>query len=89
MEAKMIELDSRMQEEIDSGIEPELIDPRTRKSYVLVAADELGRLRNRPVGDDSSIEMRQVAVLVDRAMRDEDADDPTLEYYQRKYGTRQ
>jgi hypothetical protein len=30
--------------------------------------------------------MGQVAVLVERAMREEDENDPTLEFYQRKYG---
>lgn len=29
--------------------------------------------------------MRQVAILVDRAMREDDANDPTLEFYQKKY----
>jgi hypothetical protein len=31
-------------------------------------------------------DMREVAVLVDRAMAEDDLGDPTLAYYQQKYG---
>ena len=38
--------------------------------------------------DDEGPDMRQVAALVERAMREEDRDDPTLEFYQQKYGSK-
>ena len=67
-------------------IELRLVDPRTKKTYVLVATDVYERLRG-VLAEDEGLDMRQVAVLVERAMREDDAGDPTLEFYQRKYGT--
>jgi hypothetical protein len=81
----MIELTEQQQKAVDASPEPRLIDPRTRKAYVLVGADVYERLRNLLAGDEG-LDMRQVAALVERAMREDDADDPTLEFYQRKYG---
>ena len=43
--------------------------------------------RIRGLLEDDGLDMRQVAVLVERAMRDDDANDPTLAFYQQKYGT--
>jgi hypothetical protein len=34
------------------------------------------------------LDMHQVAALVDRVMREDDAADPTLQFYQEKYGKR-
>jgi hypothetical protein len=73
------------QQALDDCAEPRLIDPRTKKAYVLVDADLFGRLRGLVVGDEG-LEMHQVAVLVEQAMRDDDVNDPTLEFYQQKYG---
>lgn len=81
----MIELTQQQQQIVDASAEPRLIDPRTRKTYVLVAADVYERLRGL-LGEDDGLDMRQVASLVERAMREDDAGDPTLEFYQRKYG---
>jgi hypothetical protein len=84
-EIAMIELTEQQQQAVDASPEPRLIDPRTRKAYVLVGADVYERLRDL-LARDEGLDMRQVAALVERAMREDDADDPTLEFYQRKYG---
>ncbi|HEX3147289.1 MAG TPA: hypothetical protein VHR66_04355 [Gemmataceae bacterium] len=83
----MIELTQQQQQAVDAGGEPRLIDPRTRKAYVLVAEDKFGRLRGL-LADDDEFDMRGIAALVDRVMREDDAADPTLAFYQQKYGTK-
>src|ERR1043166_6212960 len=84
-EAAMIELTDQQQHAVDTSPELRLIDPRTQKAYVLVAADVYERLRGL-LAEDEGLDMQQVAALVERAMQEDDADDPTLEFYQRKYG---
>lgn len=81
----MIELNEQQQQAVDTCDEPSLIDPRTQKAYALVEAGVLGKLRSQSA-DDTTIDMRQVAVLVERAMREDDANDPTLDFYKQKYG---
>jgi hypothetical protein len=81
----MIELTPQEQQALDDCAEPRLIDPRTKKAYVLVDADVFGRLQGLVVGDEG-LAMHQVAALVEQAMRDDDVNDPTLESYQKKYG---
>lgn len=81
----MIQLTEEQQRALDAGGEPRLIDPRTRKAYVLVEAGRYERFQDL-LDDEEGLDMRQVAILVDRAMREDDAGDPTLEYYQQKYG---
>ena len=81
----MIELTQQQQQAVDAHPEPRLIDPRTQKVYILVGADVYERLRGL-LAEDEGLDMRQVAALVERAMREDDADDPTLEFYQRQYG---
>ena len=39
--------------------------------------------------DGDELNMRQVAMLVDRAMSEDDAGDPSLAFYQEKYGRKQ
>jgi hypothetical protein len=80
-----IELTEQQLQALDTDREPRLIDPRTNTAYVLVRADVFERLRNL-LKEDQGLDMRQVAILVDQAMREDDADDPTLEFYQRMYG---
>jgi len=75
-EAAMIELTEQQQQVLDVDPEPRLIDPRTTTAYVLVRADIYERLRGL-LAEDEGLDMRQVAVLVERAMREDDADDPT------------
>jgi hypothetical protein len=85
-EAAVIELTEPQQQAVDAGPQPpQLIDPRTNKVYVLLGADVYERLRYL-LTDDEGLDREQVAVLVERAMREEDADDPTLAFYQQNYG---
>ncbi len=81
----MQELTHEQQQALDADPEPRLLDPRTKQTYVLVRADVYERLRGL-LEEDAGLDMRQVAVLVERAMREDDAEDPTLEFYQQKYG---
>jgi hypothetical protein len=84
-ESSMIELTVQQQQAVDTTPEPRLIDPRTQKAYVLVGAEVYERIRGL-LADDEGPDMRQVAALVEQAMREEDAGDPTLDFYQRTYG---
>jgi hypothetical protein len=84
-EAAMIELTEQQQQAVDTNPELRLIDPRTQKAYVLVGADVYERFRGL-LAEDEGLDMRQVAALVEQAMREDDAADPTLEFYQQKYG---
>lgn len=81
----MIELTREQQRALDSGAELRMIDPRTQKVYALIDAGLYERIQTL-VTEDEGPDMRQVAALVEEAMREDDADDPALEFYQRKYG---
>jgi len=84
----MIELTEQQQRAIDAAPEVSLIDPRTQKAYVLVGADLFERMKGL-LKDDDELNMRQVAILVERAMSEDDAGDPSLAFYQEKYGRKQ
>jgi hypothetical protein len=84
-ETVMIELTPEQQQAIDADPEARFIDPRTNRVYVLIAHDLYESLRGL-LQPDEGLDMRQVATLVERAMREDDAGDPTLAYYQQKYG---
>jgi hypothetical protein len=84
-EVVMIELTQQQQQAVDASPEPQLIDPRTQQVYILVKADVYQRLRSL-LAEDEGLDMRQVAALVEQAMREDDAGDPTLDFYQQKYG---
>jgi hypothetical protein len=81
----MMELTEAQQQALDQqGNELlRLVDPRTQRAYVLVSAEAYERVQSL-LEDD--LDMRQVAILVERAMREDDAGDPTLAYYQQQYG---
>ena len=81
----MIELTQQEQQAVDACAEPRLIDPRNQKTYVLVEAGVLEKLHGL-LADDDGLDMRQVAALVERAMSEDDAGDPTLEFYQQQFG---
>jgi len=82
----MIELTEQQQRAVDASPEPlRLLDPRTGKTYVLIGSEVYERIKGFLAGDEG-LSMREVAALVERAMREDDAGDPTLEYYQQKYG---
>jgi hypothetical protein len=79
----MIELTDQQRDELRSP-EPVVIDPQTKETYVLVPKAVYERLRT--LIEDHGPDMHQVAALVERAMREDDEHDPTLEFYQQKYG---
>jgi hypothetical protein len=80
-ENAMIELTEEQRQELEYA-EPACVrDPKTNETYVLVRTEVYERIRHLL---DESLDMRQVAILVDRAMREDDANDPTLEFYQHK-----
>ncbi len=83
----MIELTELQLQALDAGAEPRLVDPRTNKAFVLIGADDFERVREL-LELDEGLDMHQVAALVDRVMREDDAADPTLQFYQEKYGKR-
>jgi hypothetical protein len=83
-EAIVIELTEQQQQALDADSEPRFLDPRTGRTYVLVEAAAYEHLRE--LADEEGLDMRQVTDLVERAMREDDADDPTLDFYQRQYG---
>ena len=84
----MIELTEQQQRAVDATPEVRLIDPRTQKAYVLVGADRFERMKSL-LTDGDELNMRQVAILVERAMSEDDAGDPSLAFYQEKYGRKQ
>ena len=63
---------------------PGILDPVTNTRYVLVRSDEFDRVRS--IVESDGLDMRQVGQLVNAAMREDDAGDPTLEFYQKEYG---
>jgi hypothetical protein len=82
-ETVMIELTEQQRQEL-SVPEPVVIDPQTRNEYVLVRREVYARMR--AIFDEEGPDMRAIGVLVDQAMREEDEGDPTLVFYQAKYG---
>lgn len=82
----MIELTEKQQKAVDAGPEPpRLVDPRTNKAYVLIGVESYERIKGL-LKDEDELTMQQVAALVERTMREEDEADPTLDFYQKKYG---
>jgi hypothetical protein len=77
----MIELTEQQRRELTTADVPQLLDPETGKTYVLVQAEVYERLK-RLLED----EPRVTGEMVDRLMEEEDRDDPTLAFYQQEYG---
>ena len=79
----MIELTEQQQQAIKAqkGEPPRVFNPGTNETFVLVPTDAYDRMKAALEAD--GLDMRQVAVLVDTAMREEDAGDPALETYQK------
>jgi hypothetical protein len=73
----MIELTEQQRQELCSP-EPMAIDPKTRETYVLIRREVYERLRHLLDED-----VRATGELVDRVMAEDDANDPSLESYQR------
>jgi type II secretory pathway component GspD/PulD (secretin) len=82
----MIELTQQQRQAIGQGeTPPTIIDPDTKTAYVLVRKDVYEQMRGLL---EEGLDMRQVAVLVEQAMQEEDANDSTLDFYQRQYGAK-
>ena len=58
-----------------------VVDPVTGCEYVLLPAEVYAGLLGL---DDAGLDMKQVALLIDQNMREEDANDPLLESYQKE-----
>ena len=76
----MIELTEEQRRELKQP-EPTVIDPQTREVYVLVRKDLFDHFRHL-FEDDLTVSKREVSLLVERAMREYDENDPTLGLYQ-------
>ena len=78
----VIELMPEQQKALDGPGPIRAFDPRTKAEYVLVREDVYRKL-TAMLSDDT---VYTTAEMLDAVMADDDANDPTLEYYQRKYG---
>lgn len=76
----MIELSEEQRQELTSG-EAVVVDPQTGEEYVLVRKAVYDRLRSL-FEDDAGLSKREVSRLVDRMMREDDENDPSLHLYQ-------
>jgi hypothetical protein len=81
-EAIMIELTPEQHQALGADALPRVRDPETNETYVLVKAAVFERFRRLLEHEDDGLDMRQVAVLIEEAMREDDANDPLLESYQ-------
>lgn len=79
----MIQLTDEQRREL-TGPETLAVDPATQQTYVLIRKEVYERMR--ALLEDDMPSMEEVARLVERNMKEEDEGDPTLEYYQQKYG---
>jgi hypothetical protein len=79
----MIELTEQQQQSLVSGQdEPiELIDPRTKQTYVLLPTKVFERVQNI-LEDEEETAGIDVGALIADAMREDDENDPLLESYQ-------
>lgn len=81
----MIELTQEQRQAVKSEEPPRLVDPDTNETYVLIKAEVYERVR-RLLEDEDGLDMRQVGILIEEAMREDDANDPLLESYQHYRG---
>jgi hypothetical protein len=79
----VIELTEKQSQALQSSAEspPTLFDPLTKTTYVLIHQDVYQRLRG--VLDDT---VWTTAETLDQIMGEDDVLDPTLQFYQQKYG---
>lgn len=77
----MIELNDQQRQVLAASELPQVLDPATGKTYVLVQTEVYERLKG--LLED---ELHVTGEMVDRLMEEEDRDDPTLAYYQQQYG---
>lgn len=77
----MIQLTEQQRRELTATDAPQLLDPETGKTYVLVPTEVYERLKG--LLED---ETRVTGEMADRLIEEEDRDDPTLASYQEQYG---
>lgn len=65
-----------------SGLPLTVEDPDTHTRYVLISLDTFERMQQLLPHDDSDPDPRQVSLVVDQVMAEDDANDPTLQRYQ-------
>jgi hypothetical protein len=75
----MIQLTPEQARELMQG-EVAVIDPETKEEYILIRKADFDRVRH--LFEEDLPGKREVAVLVERAMREYDENDPTLHLYQ-------
>jgi hypothetical protein len=80
-EVSMIDLTEQQRRELTATDAPQLLDPETGKTYVLIPTEVYEQLQ-RLLED----EIKVTGEMVDRLMEEEDRDDPTLAFYQEQYG---
>jgi hypothetical protein len=76
-----IQLIPEQQRALDADGLVRAVDPRTNAAYILVPEEEYQRLSAVPTNGS----VYTTAEMLDRVMADDDANDPLLEAYQRKY----
>jgi hypothetical protein len=76
-EIAMIELTQQQRQELTATDAPQILDPQTGQTYILVQTEVYERLKG--LLED---EPRVTGEMVDRLMEEEDRDDPTLAFYQ-------
>ena len=77
----MIELTEQQRQELIATDAPQILDPVTGKTYVLVQTEVYERLKG--LLED---EPRVTGEMVDQMMEEEDSNDTTLALYQQQYG---
>lgn len=77
----MIELTEEQQQCVLQGKPVCVAAPELGTDCVVLRADVYERLRS-VLADDDELDMRTVAMLIERNMREDDANDPFLESYQ-------
>ena len=82
----MVELTEQQRQELRGEDPPRIHDPQTNEIYVLIKSSTYERLRHLLEEDEEGPTMEEVALLVEQAMREDDEGDPTLAFYQQKYG---
>jgi hypothetical protein len=76
----MIDLTDEQRQELTREM-PQLRDPATQQTYVLVRREIYDRLQQL-LPTEIELSKREVSKLVERAMKEYDEGDPTLELYQ-------
>jgi len=77
----MIELTEQQRQQMIETDAPQILDPETGKTYVLVPTEVYERFKR--ILEEAP---RITGEMVDRLMEEEDRDDPTLAIYQQQYG---